>query len=519
MQSENVQNRLIFICTILYLIGYWFFTFDGITFSDDVVYMEFGRAFWAGETFPYKTHFADRWGAYIFSGFFTHFFDFNERTASFASLLSYLLSYSLLFSLLQSPKEKLIFSLLYLGQVYFLYFIHKVYPDSILLVFICLIVWSAIKRNEHPVFTGFCMSIAFLLGFITKETIVFLLPFPLILFGYDWKNRTSIKFYYAFFSASILLLISYFGYYQLNHGNWMYRFTAVNEGHYISDFTYHDKGWIAILKRLTYLPFQTFIERSYWPYIVTATVLIVNGNKSSKQTFKIIALTSFCLLLGFWFMSSTLEFYNPIYLNPRHLIILVPLLSWIIATSSDKLFQNKGINRLIAVSFLIAAMLSWNSFDLMVYYGALALLLIGVEYFSMAKWLFIPFILLPSVVSGHYHYQNKNYAHMKQTYQSFANSNHSNIKLANSFLVYSNSVLLAEADRNKVLFLGNWKESVSTTPPIIEVFIYKFYKHAYPLEQNDWDHLQEWLIKENYKANQVYDDQWIEIWRFENQVP
>src|SRR5690606_20965075 len=128
---------------------------------------------------------------------------------------------------------------------------------------------------------------------------------------FDWKkkdiNRT---FYLAALSTGIILSAAYLSYFWVKFGYPLHRVSSINAGHYISEFTYADKGLWSILRRLTVLPIITFVERSYWAWIVFALPGIVLGLKSKQTPALEVTLACICLLIGFWFMTSTLDFYN-----------------------------------------------------------------------------------------------------------------------------------------------------------------------------------------------------------------
>ncbi|GHB24212.1 hypothetical protein GCM10008106_01180 [Mongoliitalea lutea] len=120
------------------------------------------------------------------------------------------------------------------------------------------------------------------------------------------------------------------------------------------------------------------------------------------------------------------------------------------------------------------------------------------------------------MASSLYHYQNKNYPHLKEAYRIFAESSSADLKLANDFLVFSNEVLLTNSSAGNVHSLKNWEALMQHPPKSMDIFIYNFYKHAYPLEQEDWDGLQHALQQRNYRSTLLSQDKWVEIWRFEN---
>ncbi|HAZ25615.1 MAG TPA: hypothetical protein DCY95_14270, partial [Algoriphagus sp.] len=101
-------------------------------------------------------------------------------------------------------------------------------------------------------------------------------------------------------ACGITAALLYLGYFWAKFGDPFYRVTSINAGHYVSEFTYADKGISSIIKRITYSPFLTFIERAYWPWIVLA---IPGFWKLWKErSHPEFTLAFICLILGFWFM-------------------------------------------------------------------------------------------------------------------------------------------------------------------------------------------------------------------------
>src|SRR5690606_16467321 len=65
--SKKARQNSPFFLGLGFLLAFWFFGYDGITFSDDVIYLRMGQQFWDGETVLSSYHFSSRWGAYLFS--------------------------------------------------------------------------------------------------------------------------------------------------------------------------------------------------------------------------------------------------------------------------------------------------------------------------------------------------------------------------------------------------------------------------------------------------------------------
>src|SRR5690606_28424659 len=130
----------------------------------------------------------------------------------------------------------------------------------------------------------------------------------------------------------------------------------------------------------TILPIITFVERSYWVWMVFAVPGLVVGLKARKTPAIEFSLAFLCLVIGFWFMSSTLEFYNPIYLNPRHLIILIPTICILIALGWGEWQKSRKMTLLIACLLSLGMLISLLQMDWKM--GAFQFAMIGAVYSS-----------------------------------------------------------------------------------------------------------------------------------------
>lgn len=497
-----------FLAGLLFLFAYWVFGFDGITFSDDVYYLLAGQKFWEGTMEVNDYHFSSRWGAYVPSGLIGYILGFNAHKISLISLLSYGLTLFLLLKILPKSTPAWVLVLWFCTQVYFLHFLTKVYPDSILTLWTCLVPISAVYRKSNPVLAGFVLVAALFMGFLTKETIVLLAPFPVLLFYIDWKNKDHNKlFYIAILITGILLSITYLGYFWIKFGDPLHRVTSINAGHYISEFTYADKGFWSIIKRLTILPIITFVERSYWAWIVFAIPGIALGFKSRKTPAFEFSLAFLCLLIGFWFMTSTLDFYNPIYLNPRHLIILVPILSLLIAMGWKEWKNSRKWKVYLIALLLVGTAISLIQMDLKMALFNLALAT-GVWFSNLKIYpIFMVIILVaPALIAIPYQQKLKQYDHLIKTLgEETQYTNSEQVIYTHSFLEFSKQVLLPEDSiaQEMLIPMHQFPRDSGPFPKKIKVLIYDYYLHAYPEEQKDVDEISNWLDK-NYQLLNTY---------------
>lgn len=517
-QANSKFNQHIPLFGILFLVLFWLFAFDGITFSDDVYYILAGRDFWNGEMEVNSYHFSSRWGAYIPAGLMGMIFGFDARWFSLISLLAYIGSYLLILKLITDQKQKIIFSLWFLTQVYLLHFLTKVYPDSLLVFCVVLGVFGASIRKTHPVGGGKLMMVGLTLGFITKETIIFLFPLPFILMWIDWKsNKLQKSFYLTFFIFSILAGLLYLGFFWAKFGDPLYRISSINAGHYVSEFTYADKGFSSILKRITITPILTFIERAYWPWLVFVLPGLYRGFKKKEDVVYEFSIAFLCLLIGFWFMTSTLEFYNPIYLNPRHLIIFVPIMAFLIAKGWKIWNESKNWKWILSILLGIGAIYSLIIGDRKMIGFSVAFIYLIWSNFQRNHQLkyFAILLFIPAIASAVYQFEIKRYSSFTHSLETEVEEAADSPILVNNFVYFSKDVLLNDVQNHNNLLIPIEKADsiLQTHPEKLRVLIYNYYQHAYPQEQEDVDKL-EGLFKSKYELEEEREEGLVMIREF-----
>ncbi|WP_186756855.1 ArnT family glycosyltransferase [Echinicola salinicaeni] len=517
------QPNTYLVAGILLLIGYWFFAYDGITFSDDVAYIIYGQNFWMGNDVMTGEHFTFRWGAYILSGLLTFLFGFNDRIASLSSLIYYIGALILIWSIMPKPSTKFWLVLFFISNIYLLHFLPKVYPDSPLLFWTALIPYSAYYRFKRPLESGLLMALAFFVGFCTKETIIYLAPFPVMLMVFDYLKDNGKSFYLYFFGFVTLFFLVYLGYFEWKFEDAFFRFRSIQEGHYVSPYSYFDKNWLIMLERLTFIPITTFVERTYWIWIVLSVPSIVRAFLTKRDLPLIFSLCTICMIIGFWFMSTSFSYYNPLHLNPRHLIILIPLLSANIAFENhrwlDNFFWNKFCSLWIAFGgFVALSLMEWN---IAIYYflfaACLAFLTSRLRLAGMVALLILPVFMAFKNQSG-----LKNYSHFKEAFiQNLENSDHHSPLISHQFICDSQEVILGKLlPKKRAISLEDFKAQPYLNPPQnFTLFIYKYSQHAYPDQTSLLQKVREFAKQNNYVQTESMEDEWLHIIGFERINP
>lgn len=511
---ENPKSS-VFIAGTIFLYSYWLISFDGITFSDDVYYLLAGQKFWEGTMEFNDYHFSTRWGAYIPSGLMGLLLGFDPHRISLISLISYLGTLALLLKILPKDSNPWVILIWFSSQVYFLHFLTKVYPDSQLVFWSVLIPFSAVFRKEKPILAALGLIAGLFFGFLTKETIIFLGPLPILLFVFDRnKQNKNLSFYSWLVGLGCIFGTLYLGYFWIKFDSPFYRFESIQAGHYISEFTYADKSSWVMLKRLTLLPILTLIERSYWLWMIFALPGLVKMWKKPTSPGLEFGMAFLSLFFLFWFMSTNFRFYNPLYLNPRHLIILVPILAFLISLGWEEWQNNQKLKRFIIALILLGSIVSllqqdWKMAGFQAGAAGVSFALKG----KKLNWILGLYLLIPALFAVRYQHKLKDYDTLIQTLEiGTLKSNNESLILTNNFLDFSKEVLFpADEHAQQLLFPIEKLDSLKKSPPQkIKVLIYDYYKHGYPKEQVDVDALETWLM-ENYtlESEETHGRIWI----------
>jgi hypothetical protein len=502
----------------IFLVLYWLFGFDGITFSDDVYYLIAGKKFWEGTMEFDDYHFSTRWGAYVPSGLAGFVFGFDPHRISVISLFSYIGALGLLLKVLPKISNPWVLVIWFSTQVYLLHFLTKVYPDSLLVFCTVLIPFAAVYRSEKPFLAAFGVILGLFLGFLIKETIIFLAPLPLLLFAFDWKRgNRNLEFYSTLLGLGLTFCAFYLGYFWIKFGNPFFHFQSIQAGHYVWDHSYFDKNAWVMLKRLTISPLITFVERAYWLPLVFAIPGLVKIWRRPLSPGIEFGLAFLSLLGLFWFMSTNFRFYNPLYLNPRHLIILVPILAFLIATGWEEWCENQKLKRLVIGLIIIGVVISLILGDWkMAGFQAFAPIIIYAVRGKKQIWGIGIYLAIPALMATNYQQKLKDYSLLTQTLsRETSGIENQSFILTNNFINFSKEVLLpANKSAQDMLIPIEKLDSLKLNPPpLLKVLIYEYYKHSYPNEQVDMDALEFWLKDQKLLNENREGLVWIRIYQ------
>jgi len=370
---------------IFFTIAFAVFSFDGFYFYDDYAYIYYAQQIVSGTYQIANTDiFAHRWGLILPLALCIKIFGINEWAVCLLPLVATLCSLFLFYVFSKHlPSNSRLYALLFFGlDFYTLFFANKVYPDVLLTTLVLAGLYFLWHRNKHWIVAlGFVFFNFW--AFLCKELIIYLIPFYLFVLFKDLKNKQNSKFWLVAIAMSIFLLVSYLFVYQIFTENALFRFRAIQDGHYTVGFSYYDKPFTYTLKRITYEPLLMFVNTSV---IITLSGAIVLLFFVKKQENHLVFFTAYALgtgLLMFWFMTTNFSAYNPIGLFPRHILFLLPLGAMLTAVA----LGDKQICTATALLLLLSALWAWRTvgYKTATLYALLGIWLFVKNYFLFAK--------------------------------------------------------------------------------------------------------------------------------------
>lgn len=259
------------------------------------------------------------------------------------------------------------------------------YPDNILM-FWCLAGAAALltgRRPEQvrPSWWGVGFAALSFAALLSKETIVFYLPFYLGLLAWDTYQRQHGRFWVAAVVTGGGLLAAYLLYYQVLTHDPLYRYHIIEQTNaFMSDGNYTHGNAGALGARVTWQPLAFFVGTGMGVMLALAASLVgrqtpAEATKASEtdSTFWLALATS--TVAFYWWGSTSLYHYNPISLQARMVTPLLPPLALAAGFGLQRLWRTGRGSWLVAGALLLAA--GWLHSSLSVLYGGLGLLFLG----------------------------------------------------------------------------------------------------------------------------------------------
>jgi 4-amino-4-deoxy-L-arabinose transferase-like glycosyltransferase len=189
-----------------------------------------------------------------------------------------------------------------------------------------------LAREAPPVrqpLLGVLCALALAAGVLTKETVVWAAPFFAVLMVRDLRQRRHARLWAWLAGTALAALGAILLSYQLATGSALARLEAIDRIHN-TRVSFAGSSRAQLLHRLTDRPLRFVIEHPGYLALVLLSLPPVVGLarplRSVPPATRPWAAYSTIVLLGFWFGTTSLDFYNPLPISARNLMpLLAPL--------------------------------------------------------------------------------------------------------------------------------------------------------------------------------------------------
>ncbi|MGE0562015.1 MAG: ArnT family glycosyltransferase [Flavobacteriales bacterium] len=419
MKKESLYQYVMLSLFVLVIIANHVFGYLGHYGWDDMHYAEMANDVLQG-TIQYNDHFFYRWPTVFLTAFSYKIFGINDFASALPAMGIGVGILFIVFLILKRYSNFILFvglSLITLSN-WFLFYTDKLMPDIFVAFFVLCVVatlyyFKFIAKETQPKKYAFLLALSLLIGFLSKETIVLILPVLAYLFFIEFfihKKRTfwlyAIGFTVGLFTFYFLLLFAL-------TGDAFIRFKSIIDNRYFSECSYHELPTIFVVKRIAYEFYEMCINSGMFISIVL--ILPVLFTKKQKDVWLLnhevyfFSVVGFLLVLSSNFMSISYSEYIPMCIDPRHYLFIYPITSIAAAFVIDH-YLNKTTNiRLVIILLGSTGIISLIFFEQLFWwhYFPLCLLFIVVGFmFFQSKKMKIVFSMLFFISLGIYPLQN-----------------------------------------------------------------------------------------------------------------
>ncbi len=329
---QNWQQLSLFLIGALCIILYRCFAYTGHFGFDDMEYAKGAVKLLDGSLDP-QNHFSYRIFPIALTALSYLCFGVNDLSSSLPAMLVGIAIVALLLSLLKSfPFYLRLLAIILISSIpWYLYYTNKLMPDIYVSFCILGLIYAIekVRRDEWSTKkSALLISVFLMLGFMSKGTLILFLPVLLMLLLLFQKQLMELVRYSGLFTClafGLYLLLTYF-----LTGSFLSRFDALAAGSYVNDCSYHLSSWGVIWNRISF-DFWEMLAKNNLLFICLPLVFLpalVKQKFKSELDFSfgnMAIIISGIALLSANFMSISFSHYNPMCIDIRHYLFLVPI--------------------------------------------------------------------------------------------------------------------------------------------------------------------------------------------------
>lgn len=360
MNQKQDGSYFILLIFILVVIIYHLFGYTGHYGYDDLHYAELAADLLKG-SLNFEDHYFYRLPVVLFTTLSYLIFGISDLASALPALLLTIAILVVVFNLLREHGSTTIIIGLSLCTIsnWFLFYSDKLMPD----IYVALsVIWALAiihrykykSEKTNTAHYAILFTFSLLFGFLSKGTIVLMLPLLLFLLITDIIRKRDLQFWLYSVISGIGMLLLYFFLIWLFTGELMKRFEVIANNSYLNPCSYDQQSLQILLKRI----FLGFFELSIFQSLATAFIFVFallfrrRGLSIFRlnDSFSFFMVSAVILFLSSNFMTVSASAYAPMCLDPRHYLFLLP----VAAIPASKIIADYFESKDFALQLIIA---------------------------------------------------------------------------------------------------------------------------------------------------------------------
>lgn len=360
MNNKQGRTYSILLIFILVVILYHLFGYTGHFGYDDLHYAELAADLLKG-SFDFEDHYFYRLPVILFTALSYLIFGISDFASALPALVLTIAILIIVFNTLREHGSMTIIIGLSLCTIsnWFLFYSDKLMPD----IYVALsVIWALAiihrykykSERTNTALYAILFTFSLLFGFISKGTIVLMLPLLLFLLITDIIQNRDLKFWLFSGISGIGMLLLYFFIIWLFTGDPMKRFNVIADNSYLNPCSYDQQSLRILLKRI----FWGFFELSIFQSLATGFIFVFAKLFQRrglsffrlKDSFSFFLVSAVILFLSSNFMTISVNAYAPMCLDPRHYLFLLP----VAAIPASRIIANYVESKDFALQLIIA---------------------------------------------------------------------------------------------------------------------------------------------------------------------
>jgi hypothetical protein len=361
--------QVLLVLAITVLLVHHFFAYTGHYGYDDMHYARLANMLLQG-VMNYEDHYSFRWPIILLTALSFQLFGISDHVSAVPALCMSIGTLIFVYRILR-PYGSWALGI-GLGITVFdgwsLHYSDKIMPDiyinlAMIGLLYCIYTYKYVTSDKRSLWLPFGFAFWFIFGFMAKETMLLVLPLLAFWIMVDVLKKRDLFFWKWSVFFFLLFLAVYTGIIYLLTGSVSQRYTALLQNPYLSLCSYSLQSKIILCKRIGFQFYELLISKGMFVSIGILIVAIYHDWKKDllwfKESSSFFYVSIIVLLLSCNFMSTSLENYNPLCLDPRHYMFLIPVSAIPVAIFLNKHLWNKQILIGITIVFFIISVISY----------------------------------------------------------------------------------------------------------------------------------------------------------------